>query len=401
MPPKRRPSSTVTGDAEAAQEEALPAFKKNLSSVSESIPIEESVVEPTPRKQPAARRRNKDVPSAVKVKKSGTTDSLGETTDGGEGPAKRARKAKAVGPYTQFKESSIPEPELPRALLPEGRAGLRIISWNLGGLRGFLKSRQGDLEKLVERERPDVLALLEHKLQQDGKETEATLASLSEVLPEYELAAISYSTVKKGYSGVLVLMRKGAQQPTSEVTDLNAASNEGRLVILDFDRLYIVVSYVPNSGDGLKRLDERVGKWDVELRERLTRMATQKSVLLIGDLNVAHLDTDIWNVEAPHVPKSAGTTPQERESFGQLLEAGFVDGFRKMHPEALGAFTYWSVRAGNRGRNRGLRLDYAVVSRDMVDMVEGAGDSVQLVDAFHIADLASGDHCAVGALVAM
>merc|ERR1711879_1106206 len=112
------------------------------------------------------------------------------------------------------------------------------------------------------------------------------------------------------------------------------------------------------AGDALKRLDERIERWDVELRDRLTMLASKKAVLLIGDLNVAHLDLDIWNVEAPHIAKSAGTSPQERESFGKLLGAGFVDAFRHLHPDAHGAFTYWSVRAGNRPFNKGLRLDY-------------------------------------------
>lgn len=161
----------------------------------------------------------------------------------------------------------------------------------------------------------------------------------------------------------------------------------------------MVLAYVPNSGDGLKRLDDRIEKWDADLQALLSATAERKPVMLVGDLNVAHLDADIWNVEAKHVEKSAGTTPQERTSFGKLLDSGFVDGFRHVHPEALGAFTYWSVRAGNKPKNKGLRLDYAVVSKDLI----AEGDArPTLVDAFHLPELApNGDHCPVGATIAL
>merc|ERR1712135_222732 len=154
------------------------------------------------------------------------------------------------------------------------------------------------------------------------------------------------------------------------------------------------------SGDGLKRLDERIDQWDVQLLARIKALTAKKSTLLIGDLNVAHLDEDIWNVEAPHIAKSAGTTPQERSSFAKLLDAGYVDGFRHMNRDVLGAFTYWSVRAGNRPKNRGLRLGYAIVSNDMISKSPGAEGAPSLADAFHAADFApGGDHCPVGAVV--
>merc|ERR1719450_1749183 len=102
-----------------------------------------------------------------------------------------------------------------------------------------------------------------------------------------------------------------------------------------------------NSGEGLVRLKERLEKWDPRLRSYLQGLAKKKPVLLLGDLNVAHRDADIWNLEAPHVPKSSTTTPEERASFGKLLTSGFVDAFAELHPAARGAFTYWSIRAGN------------------------------------------------------
>jgi len=108
---------------------------------------------------------------------------------------------------------------------------------------------------------------------------------------------------------------------------------------------------------------------------------------------VAHLDIDIWNVTAKHIPKSAGTTPRERESFGKLLEdVELVDAFRVLHPDATGCFTYWSTRAGNQNINRGLRLDYALLSKALAS--DGAAGSLRL----HFCDAQkeyapNGDHC--------
>ena len=130
---------------------------------------------------------------------------------------------------------------------------------------------------------------------------------------------------KKGYSGALVLLHQSCKPLSIVAEDLPSAANEGRMVVMSFDSFHAVLCYVPNSGDGLKRLSERIEQWDVQLRERLQSLSATKPVVLMGDLNVAHQDKDIWNVEAPHVPKSAGTTAEERESFGKLLDCGFKD----------------------------------------------------------------------------
>lgn len=366
---------------------------KDLESPSESTPVpkeKKADKNATPAKRPAQKRVKKDVKDAEE-----------EEVDAANKKAKRAKKVKE-GPYTSFKQGSIPEPQLQRRVdLPEGKAGLNVLSWNVGSLRAFLKTRIADLQEAVKLAAPHVLGLMEHKLQEGAPETESALEELSKALPNYRVACVNYSTVKKGYSGTLVMLHTEAPEPISVLAeDLPAAAAEGRMVVCEFSSLFLVLCYVPNSGDGLKRLKERVEKWDPQLRERLHALAEKKSVVLMGDLNVAHQDKDIWNVEAPHVPKSAGLTPEERQSFSTLLESGFKDGFALQHPEAFGAFTYWSVRAGNRKTNRGLRLDYVLVSDAMTSKGEGE-DGPVLWDTFHLPAVATGDHCPVGAVIAV
>ncbi|CAE7749912.1 ARP, partial [Symbiodinium necroappetens] len=365
---------------------------KDLESPSESTPVpkeKQADKNATPAKRPAQKRVKKDVKDAEE-----------EEADTSNKKPKRAKKVKE-GPYTSFKQGSIPEPQLQRRVdLPEGKAGLNVLSWNVGSLRAFLRTRTADLQEAVKLAAPHVLGLMEHKLQEGTPETESALEELSKALPNYRVACVNYSTVKKGYSGTLIMLHTEAPEPISVLAeDLPAAAAEGRMVVCEFSSLFLVLCYVPNSGDGLKRLKERVEKWDPQLRERLHALAEKKSVVLMGDLNVAHQDKDIWNVEAPHVPKSAGLTPEERQSFSKLLESGFKDGFALQHPEALGAFTYWSVRAGNRKTNRGLRLDYVLVSDAMTSKGEGE-DGPVLCDTFHLPAVATGDHCPVGAVIA-
>lgn len=374
----------------------MPAkFAKKLSvSTSKDLLDSPEGVTPTPKEK----RVSSTTPTPPKRKQTSEKRKTEEGKTEGDSSSQKKRKKTKEGPYTCFKEQgSIPEPELRRRAAFKGKT-LQLMAWNVGGLRAFLKSRIADLQQAVKLGAPDVFGIMEHKLTEGTADTDAALKELSTALPDYEVACVNYSTAKKGYSGALVMLHKDCPKPIHvSAEDLPSAKDEGRMVMLEFKALYVILCYVPNSGDGLKRLKERIEKWDVQLRKRLQTLAAKKHVLLMGDLNVAHQDKDIWNLEAPHVPKSAGTTAEERESFGKLLDSGFKDSFSLRHPEAMGAFTYWSVRAGNRKVNRGLRLDYVLVSETLVSEQDATG--MQLWDAFHLPSVATGDHCPVGAIL--
>jgi exodeoxyribonuclease III len=173
---------------------------------------------------------------------------------------------------------------------------------------------------------------------------------------------------------------------------------EGRTITVEYESFYVVASYVPNSGDKLQRLDFRTKVWDKRMGEYLVDLEKRKPVIFCGDLNVAHLDSDIWNVGAKHLTKSAGTTPEERQSFSDLLALGFVDAFRQLNPEAAGWFSYWSVRAGNRPFNRGLRLDYFVTSPKLCGEVVGGAEVKEVVI---LPEFVAIDHAAIALTVAL
>eukprot|EP00929_Paragymnodinium_shiwhaense_P109776 TRINITY_DN7630_c0_g1_i2.p1 TRINITY_DN7630_c0_g1~~TRINITY_DN7630_c0_g1_i2.p1 ORF type:complete len:452 (+),score=131.48 TRINITY_DN7630_c0_g1_i2:70-1425(+) len=376
--------------------------------------------EPAPKKgrgkakaqpKPEASKEEKDATSTPtkndnsSLKRSASSAEF-SAADAPESPAsaekkpKRQKKEKKVGVYEAYKGSNIPEPDVKR-IDAEGKS-YKAVAWNVGGLRSFLNNKSELLKKLAEREAPDVIGIMETKLQ-EGEQVDNVKEQLKTILPDYTEMHFSCSIEKKGYSGVCILMKTAA--PVSCVNlleDING-KEEGRTMLVEHEHLSIVLTYVPNSGEGLIRLTERTEKWDPTLRSYLQELETRrgKPVVLIGDLNVAHRDEDIWNSEAPHVPKQAGLTVQERESFGKLLEAGFVDAFVHLHPELKGQFSYWSVRAGNRPKNRGLRLDYAILSKSLTTAADEK-KSPRLVDAFYLADLCpGGDHCPVGTVLTL
>jgi exodeoxyribonuclease III len=318
--------------------------------------------------------------------------------------------------------------------LDDGRRACVVIAWNIAGLRSFYDKSLERLEALVRREDPDVVVMQEHKLQvaHAGAFTE----KLRKRFPKHACVRFAVSVVKKGYSGVVVMCksregkRGGGGQTTlddafgaKEAKEAKAKgedeceydgprlvsieeglgsrgyTDEGRTLTLEFDGFYLVTAYVPNSGQDLKRLGYRIDEWERDMRAHLKELDAKKPVVYVGDLNVAHRDEDIWNVTASHIKKSAGTTPQEREAFGVMLEENkLVDAFRFFHEGATGWFSYWSVRAGNRPFNKGLRLDYTLASRRLFD---GGSDGVEVVDAFILDEYQGSDHCPVGITLAV
>lgn len=149
--------------------------------------------------------------------------------------------------------------------------------------------------------------------------------------------------------------------------------------------------YVPNSGQGLKRLDYRVEQWDKDFLEFMQGKHDRGPVIWLGDLNVAHKAADVWNDGAKHLENQAGVTSVERASFQAQLDAGFVDAFRKLHPTATGHYSYWSQRAGNRSPNKGLRLDYFICSSGLFS----EQSKVIVRDSYILKDQMGSDHCPV------
>ena len=244
---------------------------------------------------------------------------------------------------------------------------MKLISWNVNGLRACVG--KGFFE-FLEREQPDMMCLQETKLQ-----------------PEQAPAVEGYydywnSADKKGYSGTAILSKTEPLAVTYDI-GIDVHDPEGRVITAEYPEFYLVTVYVPNSQDGLKRLDYRM-TWEDDFRAYLQALDQKKPVIVCGDMNVAHKEIDLKNPKTNR--KNAGFTDEERAKMTELLGAGFVDTFRHFYPEVEGVYSWWSYRFKAREKNAGWRIDYFLVSERFIDRVK---------DARILTDVFGSDHCPV------
>ncbi|KAF8395761.1 hypothetical protein HHK36_019712 [Tetracentron sinense] len=266
---------------------------------------------------------------------------------------------------------------------------MKLMSWNVNGLRALLKLEGFSAIELAQKENFDVLCLQETKLQaSDSNAKEKDVEAIKQCLIDgYDNSFWTCSVSKLGYSGTAIISRI---KPLSVKYGLGIADHdsEGRLVTVEFDTFYLISGYVPNSGDGLRRLTYRITQWDTSLSSYMKELEKSKPVILTGDLNCAHQEIDIFNPAGNK--RSAGFTDEERQSFEMnFLSKGFVDTFRKQHPGVVG-YTYWGYRHGARITNKGWRLDYFLVSESIVDNVH---------DSYILPDITGSDHCPIGLIL--
>lgn len=244
---------------------------------------------------------------------------------------------------------------------------MKLISWNVNGLRAIVGK---NFEQQFNSLDADIFCLQETKLQE---------GQINLQFPGYQ-AYWNYAD-KKGYSGTAVFTR---QQPVnvSYGIGIDEHDHEGRVITMEMDAFFLVCCYTPNSQDGLRRLDYRM-TWEDDFRNYLSRLDSKKPVILCGDLNVAHEEIDLKNPKTNRM--NAGFTDQEREKMTQLLNSGFVDTFRTLHPNDE-VYSWWSYRFQARQKNTGWRIDYFIVSQRLMPHVTNA--------AIHT-DIMGSDHCPV------
>ncbi len=246
---------------------------------------------------------------------------------------------------------------------------MKMISWNVNGLRACLG--KGFIESMRALD-ADVICLQETKMEKGQAEV---------ALPGYH--EVWNSAQKKGYSGTAVFSRR---KPLSESSGMGLPEHdkEGRVITLEYDTFYLVDVYTPNAQRELARLDYRM-EWDDAYRKYLRKLDRKKPVVTCGDFNVAHEEIDIKNAKSNR--RNAGFTDEERGKMTELLGAGFADTFRRLHPDARDAYTWWSFRANARANNVGWRIDYFIVSERLLPKVTGA--------SIH-PGVTGSDHCPVG-----
>ena len=245
---------------------------------------------------------------------------------------------------------------------------MKLVSWNVNGLRACVgKNFMEAFESLD----ADIFCIQESKLQEGQIDLET---------PGYH-QYWNYAE-KKGYSGTAVFTKNEPINVTYGI-GVEEHDHEGRVITCEFETFFFVCVYTPNSQNELKRLDYRM-QWEDAFREYLVGLKSKKTVIVTGDMNVAHKEIDLKNPSSNH--HNAGFTDEERGKFDELLDAGFVDSFRKLYPDMTDIYSWWSYRFNARSRNAGWRIDYFLVSEDAADRIKEA--------QIHT-DILGSDHCPV------
>lgn len=245
---------------------------------------------------------------------------------------------------------------------------MKLISWNVNGLRAVLKK---DFLTIFNQFDADFFCIQETKMQAGQVDLE---------LPGYH-QYFNYAE-KKGYSGTAIFTK---HEPLSVHYGINQPEHdhEGRVITLEYPNFYVLTCYTPNSQGELKRLPYRLN-WETAFQDYVAQLATQKSVIFCGDLNVAHQPIDLKNDRTNH--HSAGFSDEERHAFSQLLARGFTDTFRYFYPDQTAIYSWWSYRFHARANNAGWRIDYFITSNDLQS---------KLIDAKIHTQILGSDHCPI------
>lgn len=260
----------------------------------------------------------------------------------------------------------------PNVLINDNDVNLRIISWNVNGIRAAIKN--GIMEYL-ESMNCDILCL---------QETKCNDKNFPKEIKDWKKFQYQYfkASDQDGYAGVALF---SASEPNKVTYGIGSPKFdcEGRIITAFFDKFILINAYFPNAGQNLKRLDYKL-EFNQEFLKFLLRLNSGRPIILCGDLNVAHKEIDLENPKTN--TKTAGFTIQERQEFTKLLDSGFIDSFRLLYPDRLKSYTYWGYRFNCRAKDIGWRLDYFVISERLKN---------NLIDNKIDKEVMGSDHCPI------
>ena len=248
-----------------------------------------------------------------------------------------------------------------------------ILSWNVNGIRAVLKK---GFEAFLAETNHDIVCLQETKISED-----LVHGFQFENYPHL----IWNCAEKKGYSGTAIFSKK-APLSVKKGIGIEKHDKEGRVISAEFEDFYLVTVYTPNAqghdeNRRPKRLDYRTKEWDVDFLNFILELEKSKPVIFCGDLNVAHKEIDLANPSTNR--KNAGFTDEERQGFQSILDAGYLDIFRELHPDTTDAYTWWSYRANARANNVGWRIDYFCVSEKLRAQVDSTKNLTSVLGSDH------------------
>ena len=245
---------------------------------------------------------------------------------------------------------------------------MKLVSWNVAGFRACLKKGFSEYFDKID---ADIFCIQESKVMEEQFDYRPN---------GYEMYL--NPAEKKGYSGTLVFSKIKPLNVTYGI-GIDKHDHEGRVITLEFKSFYLVTVYVPNVKRDLSRMEYRMN-WEDDFKAYLKKIEKNKPVIVCGDFNVAHNEIDIKNAKGNI--GNAGFTYEERGKFTELLEAGFIDTFRHFNPDKI-KYSWWSYMGKAREKNIGWRIDYFIVSKEIISKVKNAEIYNEILGS---------DHCPIG-----
>ena len=233
---------------------------------------------------------------------------------------------------------------------------MRILSFNVNGIRAVEKR---DFIPWIRNEDADIVCIQETKARPEQLSQE-----LLEIRDKKGKPYFSYwaSAKRPGYSGVAIYSKK---EPLNVKTlGVGGFDDEGRVLQAEFRDFTLISAYFPNSQDGGKRLEYKLGFCDAVLKLCKKYRKEKRHFILSGDYNIAHTPIDLARPRENE--GNAGYLPEERAWMDTFIKAGFIDTFRHFHPGEKGQYTWWSYRLGARERNVGWRIDYHCIDPEFL-----------------------------------
>lgn len=263
---------------------------------------------------------------------------------------------------------------------------LKLVSWNVNGIRSCLSK---GMSKYVDEHNPDILCLQEIKAEHEIMEKIA-----KDHFPQYTL--FNSSALKKGYSGVSTLVKKDIceiigehstriySKPDSDIKDYSEFfENEGRFSITRSQYFTLFNVYIPSGTSGEERQALKYIFLDNFMTALKKELSLDMPVVLCGDFNICHKPIDIHHPKIAEQRQLTGFLPQERAWLDKLIEAGFIDCYRKIHGDIQNIYTWWSYRAGSRPKNLGWRIDYFFCNKLMSNRLKEADIHSQIKGSDH------------------
>ena len=255
---------------------------------------------------------------------------------------------------------------------------IRIISWNVNGLRANVK--KGGFDWFLN-EAPDIYCLQETKAHPEQLDEETRN-------PKDYLSYFDHSKGRKGYSGVAIYVKKGLKigAPVKVEYGLGVVEldQEGRFIALFFKDFVLINLYFPNGGGGPERLAYKLHFYKEFLKYINKQRKSGLEVIFCGDVNTAHTEIDLARPKENE--KNTGFLPIERAWIDEVISAGYMDTFRAKHPDAKDKYSYWDMKTFARDRNVGWRIDYFFASESIFKKIKTA----TIIDT-----VMGSDHCPI------